>query len=148
MWRKLYRGDYRQHFSKMIPTRILVQRNFFDIDKNNPYSSTLPEHINKTKETLIFVYNAFMKKVRVQLDLDSTMNDVKVNDITIEAREFQHKTMELLGISKEHDGETVSIRYFLYFHTLFLNYTGFLILKTFSFKNGTVVYFTMFFCLF
>ena len=35
--------------------------------------------------TVIFVYNASMKKVRIQWDLDDTKPDIKIDDLTIEA---------------------------------------------------------------
>ena len=67
-----------------VSDRISVPRSYFDVDGDS-YSSTLPQHIQKIMRTVIFVYNASMKKVRIQWDLDDTKPDIKTDDLTTEA---------------------------------------------------------------
>ena len=63
-----------------------MQRFYFDGDKNDSYNSLVPEYIDKIMETVVFAYNASIKKVCVPWDLDGRNNYVKVNDITTEAK--------------------------------------------------------------
>ena len=80
----------RQRIKQNIPaigSRVSVERNFFDSDDSNPYSSMLPDNIQRIAGTVIFTYE-HSKKVRVKWDLDNTKNDIHIEDIQVEAHEF------------------------------------------------------------